>query len=124
VRRWGWHRWREPRGRRRLAGGLRPVAAGEVGQDKERFPDVGSAIVQTVRDLGPGGRDELFVVEDEAPALVAEGLGVEVAEAFALFAGSFAFHAKNDATVRQGFGEVADGGEDFGAPGGVVTEAK
>ena len=32
-------------------------------------------------------------------------------------------HAEEDAAVGEGFGQVPDGGDDFGAPGGETDEA-
>ena len=107
-----------------LAGGLRPMAAGEVGEDEERFPDVGGAVVQACGDFGAALAISAGVVEDEAGALAFEVGGIEVAEAFALFVGGFALHADDDAAVGEGFGQASDGGHDFGAPAGETGEAE
>ena len=107
-----------------LASGLRPMTASEIGEDEERFPDVSSAIVEASGAFGSSGGDGVRVVGDELEALVADREGVEIAEALALFGGGFAFHAKDDAAISQGVGEMADGGENFGAPGRIMPQCR
>ena len=70
-----------------------------------------------------GLADLVLVIEDEPEALAADVGGVEVAEAFALFAVSAALHEDDDATVGEGVGQAADGGHDFGAPAGETGQA-
>jgi hypothetical protein len=80
-------------GDRGVACQLGPFSTGEIGQSQERFPDIGGAVVEFRRKLGPGCSDGLGVVQDEAGALAAERHGVEVSEALTLFGGGFALHA-------------------------------
>ena len=51
-------------------------------------------------------------------------LTIVVGLAFALFVAAFALHADEDAAVGEGFGEVTDGGDDFGAPGAEMAKAE
>src|SRR5689334_17698627 len=91
-----------------LSGGLRPVADGEVGQDEQRLPDVGSAIVQFGRDLGLGGCDAGGMLLDEMEAAFFEGRRIEIPGTVALFPGGLSLHSNDDAAVGQGVGETAN----------------
>lgn len=107
-----------------LTGQLGPTAAGEVGQDQERLPDVGGVVVEFGRHVGPGVGDGLGVVLDEAGALGFQVAGLEVAQAVAVFGGDFALHADQNAAVRQCVGEFAGTGHDFGTPGRKTTQKR
>ena len=101
---------------------MRPVAAGDVGQNEEGFPDVGGAVVEVFGDFGLGVGDGIGVGGHECFALLAQVFCLEMAEALGLFLMGFALHADDDAAVGQGIGEVADGGDGFGAPGAESGE--
>ena len=105
-----------------LARDCGPVAAGEVGDGEERFPDVCGAIVEGARDIGPGAGDGVAVLVNEGGAAFAEFDGVQLPEALAPFARELALHGDDNAAVGKGVGEAADGGHDFGAPAGVLGE--
>ena len=98
------------------------MTTGEVRDGEEGLPDIGGAVVEGSGDVGAGGSDLLGVIEDEAGTLAAQRLAVEVPDAFAFLGGQFALHADENAAVGQGFGQVADGGDDFGAPTGEADE--
>ena len=68
--------------------------------------------------------DLVRVGANEFGATLSKILGVQVAHAFAFFAGHFALHGDDDATVGQGVGEAADGRHDFGAPAGEAGESR
>src|SRR6185436_13680134 len=72
-------------------------------------------------DLWPGRGDLAGMIENEAGALPAQVQGVEAADALTFFRGDFALHAEDDAAISQGFGQVADLGDDFGAPDAEVV---
>src|SRR3954469_22501636 len=100
-----------------------PVAAGEVGQGEEGFPDIGSAVVEFRRELGSRRGDRLGVVLHKTGAFALELKSLEAAEAFTFFGLSFALHADENAAVGEGIGEAADGGHGFGAPAREFAEA-
>ena len=103
-----------------LASEFGPAAAGDVGEEKERFPEISGAVVQGVWERGRRLGDFLFVIEDEAGALATEfgGDGGEVPESVGFFGSGFALHVDNDAAIGEDFGEPANAGDSFGAPGG------
>ncbi len=107
-----------------LAGEVGPVAAREVGESKEGFPDIGGAVIESARGFGLGVGDLCGVVVDEADAFSLEVGGFEVAKAGALFVAGFALHAKDDTAVGEGDGEATDTGDDFGTPTRVAGKAK
>jgi hypothetical protein len=57
------------------------------------------------------------------PILSMKSWAVLIAEALAFFAVAFALHADDDTAVGEGFGQVTDGGDEFGAPGAVRRKA-
>ena len=73
-----------------LASEVGPITAREVGEGKERFPDIGGTVVESGRQGGLGVGDIGAVVEHKAGAAAAEVGGVEVAEALAGFGGGCA----------------------------------
>src|SRR6516164_6878768 len=70
-------------GHGRLPGELRPVAAGQVGQGEERFPDIGRPVVQRRRQRRFSGGDLRRMVLHKPYAAAAEALGLEMPEALA-----------------------------------------
>jgi hypothetical protein len=107
-----------------LAGEIGPVAAREVGESKEGFPDVSGAVIEFTRWFGLGIGDLYGVVGDEAGAFSLKVGGLEVAKAGTLFVAGFALHAEDDTAVGEGDGEATNAGDDFGTPTGVAGEAK
>ncbi len=97
-----------------------PAAAGDVGEEKEGFPEIGGAVIQRFGDGGYGAGDCLLMIEDETGALATEfgGDGGEMPEAVGFFGPGFALHVDDDAAVGEDFGEAANAGDGFGAPGG------
>jgi hypothetical protein len=60
-----------------------------------------------------------WVIEDEAGALAAQ-VGrklVELSKALAFLVAGFALHVDDNAAVGEGFGQAANGGDGFWAPG-------
>lgn len=106
-----------------VAGELWPIAASEVGEDEEWFPNIGGAIVQGGWGWRPGGGDGLVMIADKTAALATEDDAIEVAKAVANLGCSFALHGDADATVHEGVGQSADGGDDFRAPAREAEKA-
>lgn len=106
-----------------IAGELWPVATNKVGKDKERFPDIGGAIVQGGWGWRAGGGDGLVMIEDKTAALATEDDAIEVAKTVANLSCGFALHGDADATVHEGVGQSANGGDDFGAPAREAEKA-
>ena len=105
-----------------LTGEDGPLAAREISEDEEWFPDIGGAVMKGWRNNRRGAADLRGMIENEAGAFFAELASIEISQAFALFFGGFALHADDDAAVGQSVRQSADGGHDLGAPAGEADE--
>ena len=107
----------------RAARRLGPMAAREVGQGEEGLPDVRSTVIQVGGKGRLSGGDGVGVVDDKACALTREAGAIEFSESLTLVVDGLALHADDDTAVGEGVGEMTDGGNGFGAPGGKADEA-
>src|SRR5438270_1978024 len=75
-----------------VTGTFGPFGPGEIGEHEQRFPNVGRAVAERLRDRGTSAGNAVLVVGDELGAAFLEGgdMVVDIAETSALFICRFA----------------------------------
>src|ERR1051325_5115205 len=117
--------WRPPRAQSKPGPPDAPFAAcdpGNIRYREQRFPDIGSPIVQRSRNFRPRSGDAFLVLDRELPATLANFARIQITQPIAWFVAPFALHANDNAAVGQRFRQMPNRRNALRAPAAIAAK--